>query len=78
MKDNYIKVGYLSWVLVQMICLFMFSNGIFNKINLQYFYPFYQSDITYYDITEFLFFIIVPVFVYKIIELLRPEPKEDE
>ena len=39
----------------------------------------YSFGLRKYDITEFLFYLIVPVLLYFAIKLLRPQPiKEDE
>ena len=33
MKDNYIKAGYLLWVVVHLFLLFAVSDGMFDKDN---------------------------------------------
>ena len=86
-KDRFVKGGYLLWVVIHM------TLAMVNSENFWYweeddFYPFLWGfpdsfgDVWAYNISEFLFYTIVPVLVYKAIVLLRPqpepEPKEDE
>ena len=79
MKGNYIKFGYLLWVITQMVML-MIGGNIHYRYFGRGFFPWDGEHWDYsYDLSEFLFYTIVPVLIYKAIVLLRPEPtKEDE
>ena len=78
MNDRFVKGGYLLWVMAQMVALMVFPDtyksqgGMFGQILRTEFFPFTNSYSGYYDLTEFLFYIIVPVLLYYAIKLIRP------
>ena len=82
MKDRFVKGGYLLWVVVQLVSLMVFPEtfknvgGMFHQHLRTEFFPFTSSYVGWYDITEFLFYIIVPVLIYYAIGFLRPQPEE--
>jgi hypothetical protein len=78
---NKVIAVYLTWVLIH-FGLWV-SNGakITSSYVRGYFYPFndgeraYYFKAFYYDITEFLFYTIVPILIYYIITLFN-SPKD--
>tara|TARA_Y100000588_G_C13610362_1_gene650953 strand:+ start:34 stop:495 length:462 start_codon:yes stop_codon:yes gene_type:complete len=76
-----VKGIYLLWVVLHGV-LFMIAPSKFSIYSTQYLYPFdtpYRDDrgsLVIYDITEFLFYLIVPVLLYMAYKLIKPEPKE--
>lgn len=72
---------YLAWILLHLSFLLIFSDGIFDNRNsndgLDDFWPFnYKSELSYYDITEFLVYTIFPLAILVIISLTRNQNKQ--
>lgn len=74
-----VKFFYYVWVLANFIALFLsgyvqrvseaflkMNWSEFVKVNLQ-FYPFGETTIHDYDLTEFMVYLIVPVILFRII-----------
>lgn len=63
------KIGvYLSlWFAVHLIILLFFSSKIFNDKYYNKFWLFNNSDLGFYDFTEFLFYVFLPIFILFII-----------
>ena len=84
MNDRFLKGGYLLWVVVH---IFMWVATGSHSHASSYFYPFTEGsyfrggfahhisfmDARFYDYTEFLTYLIVPVLLYFAYKLIRPK-----
>jgi hypothetical protein len=74
--SNQAKAIYLTWVLIH-FGLWVSNGAKSNDYVRGYFYPFTNRvsnhffKTYYYDITEFLFYTIVPILIYYIITLFK-------
>jgi len=74
--SNKVIAVYLTWVLIH-FGLWVSNGAKSNDYVRGYFYPFndgvsaYYFKTFYYDITEFLFYAIVPILIYYIITLFN-------
>ena len=77
---------YLLWLLINGTILFLFADDPtrspdFGHLLYQHndyggrgrFWPIMTLDVTEYDISEFLFYMIVPAIIYVAISLLKPK-----
>jgi hypothetical protein len=79
MPSRKVIVIYLIWELVHLG--FWISNGsnVSNDFSRAQFYPFPQSfswhcfDLSFYDITELIFYTIAPVFIYYFNTIIEPQ-----
>jgi len=81
--SNKVKAVYLLWVLINFylfisnIQISSYEDWYFNLSNqLNHFYP--SGRIKHYDITEFIFYSIAPVFLYIIYKLFTTKDKPNE
>jgi hypothetical protein len=68
---------YLAWILLHLGLLLIGSRGIFNGNNMgaNNFWTF-ETDVKYYDITEFLVYTIFPLAILIIWSMVRSQSKE--
>ena len=69
---------YLAWVLLHFCLLLIGSKDILGKSSWNYgFWPF-SDGIEYYDIREFLVYIILPAAILIILSMVRTHPKSND
>ena len=75
--ENKVLGYFLIWIAIHLLFLLVFSDGMFSSENMgtDNFWPF-CGDEGNYDITEFLFYTIVPPLVFFIIYLFASEEGE--
>jgi hypothetical protein len=61
------KAGFVLWVFIHLLLLMvgiLFRDGEFFEYAVRCFYPWEAKSVINYDITEFVVYVITPIFLY--------------